>query len=170
MRYKINIDKLVNDLVPPTLRGRWHVKLIQSIMQPLQILNDQFVQYAKDKHIEARMTSQIMYFEWFLNYKLKYHFVDPDGQITIVDRSNLGVPIYHSPNEETFVLWSKDSTDVEHPVFYNKSDELKVEAHSFIVSCPAIKSESQEEFLYMLKYWVDRYKTAGKTYIIKITS
>lgn len=170
MRYKINIDKTVNDLVPSTLRGRWHVLFIQSIMHPLQILNDKFVKFAKDKHIEARMTSQIMYFEWFLNYKLSHYFVNASDRITIIDRNTLGVPVYHSPNPNTFVVWSRDNEDKAHPVFFHKSDELVIEKYSFIVSCPELKPDLQEECLYMLKYWVDRYKVAGKTYAIKTTN
>ena len=64
MRYKLPIDKLVNQLVPHYLGGRKYILFIQSLVYPLKIINDRFIDFAKERHIEARMTSQVMYFEW----------------------------------------------------------------------------------------------------------
>ena len=69
MRYKLPIDKLVNQLVPHYLGGRKYILFIQSLVYPLKIINDRFIDFAKERHIEARMTSQVMYFEWYLNHK-----------------------------------------------------------------------------------------------------
>lgn len=57
-RYKLPTDRLVNQLVPHFLTGRRYILFIQSLVYPLKTLNDRFIEYAREKHIEARMTSQ----------------------------------------------------------------------------------------------------------------
>lgn len=43
MRYKLPIDKLVNQLVPHYLGGRKYILFIQSLVYPLKIINDRFI-------------------------------------------------------------------------------------------------------------------------------
>ena len=69
MRYYINFDKTINQLVPYYIGGRKLILYLQALMSPLRRLNDDFVSYAKETRIEAAMTSQIFKFEWFLNHK-----------------------------------------------------------------------------------------------------
>lgn len=59
MRYFINFDKTVNQFVPHYLGGRKLILFLQSILVPLQQLNKEFSEWAKEKRIEASMTSQI---------------------------------------------------------------------------------------------------------------
>lgn len=170
MRYQLNINKSVNDLTHFAIRGRKYILLLQSMLYPIQQNNDKFVQFANDKHIEARMTSQIIYFEWFLNYKLKEYYVNQADHITIESEATMGIPIFHGTNNATFVLWERGVNNSISPVFYHKSEELEVNRYSFIVNCPTIQDQLKNEFSFALKYWVDKYKTAGKTYLIKIKS
>lgn len=170
MRYLLNIDKSVNDLTHFAIRGRKYILILQSLLYPLQQLSEKFSQFAKDKHIEARMTSQVMYFEWFLNYKLNSYFVNKTDQITIDSEGTKGVSVFHIGNNDTFVVWQHGENNDISPVFYHKSEELKQDRYSFNVNCPAIKDQYKSEFAFALKYWVDKYKTAGKTYLIKIKS
>lgn len=169
MRYKLNIDQSVNDLTHFAIRGRKYILVLQSLLYPMSQLNDRFVKFAKDKHIEARMTSQVMYFEWFLNYKLNGYFVSQSDQITIESKPTKGVPIFHGVNG-SFVVWQRGMNNELTPAFYHKSEELKEDRYSFIVNCPSIKNQQKSEFAFALKHWVDKYKTAGKTYLIKVKS
>ena len=43
MRYAINLDKTVNQLVPYYLGGRKLILYLQALMKPLQTINDAFV-------------------------------------------------------------------------------------------------------------------------------
>lgn len=170
MRYLLNIDKSVNDLTHFAIRGRKYILILQSLLYPMRQLNDKFIQFAKDKHIEARMTSQVIYFEWFLNYKLNGYFINQSDQITIESEATKGVPIFHGGNSDTFVVWKRGTNNDLSPAFYHKTEELEQDRYSFIVNCPAIKDQYKSEFAFALKHWVDKYKTAGKTYLIKIKS
>lgn len=59
MRYKLPIDRSVNRLVPHYLSGRRFILFVQSCLYPLQSLNERFRTFARERHIEARMTSQV---------------------------------------------------------------------------------------------------------------
>ena len=52
MRYKLSTDYLTNCLVPHYLSGRRFILWVQSLVWPLQTLNDRFCEFAREKRIE----------------------------------------------------------------------------------------------------------------------
>ena len=58
--YRINTDRLVNQLVPHYLGGRKLILFLQAILQPLNSLNIKWKEWADEKRIEAAMTSQVI--------------------------------------------------------------------------------------------------------------
>lgn len=176
MRYKLPTDRLINQLVPYYLSGRKYILLLQSLVYPLKRINNRFNKFATQKHIEARMTSQVIYFEWYLNYKFRQHFLNSDENIFISESASMGVDIYHedATNGKPFTVWSEKevvttSNPLEEPrEFYKLSEERMINKVSFMVNVPAITIPTRE-FVYMLSYEINRYKIAGKTYLIKIS-
>lgn len=174
-RYELPTDKLINRLIPYFLSGRKYILFLQSLVYPLIRLNEHFMEFARSKHIEARMTSQTMYFEWFLNYKFQKYFLDPQERIYIKESHTVGVDIYHenAHNARPFTVWYNNeliitSNPEEEPKeFYYLSEEKAINKVSFMVCVPSIIIDMQE-FVYMLSYIVNTYKIAGKTYLIKI--
>lgn len=175
MRYRLPTDKLINQLVPHFLSGRKYILFLQSLVYPLKTLNDRFVAFAKEKQIEASMTSQAMYFEWYLNYKFSKYFTNPSETIYLKESSNVGVPLYHESAiySKPFTVWYENESvatvrpEEKPKEFYFQSEEKAINKVSFMVCVPEI-TISQKEFVYMLSYEVNRYKLAGKTYLIKI--
>jgi len=175
MRYRLPTDRIINQLVPHYLPGRKYILFLQSLVYPLKTLNDRFVEFAKEKQIEARMTSQVMYFEWYLNHKFSKYFSNNNNGIFIQESKSVGVDIYHEGAEysKPYTLWKENepvntSNPEEEPrEFYHMAEEKLVNRVSFIVCVPEIKIP-EAEFVYMLSYEVNRYKLAGKTYMIKI--
>lgn len=175
MRYSLPTDKLVNRLVPHFLSGRRFILFLQSALYPLQTLNDQFCTMARQRQIEACMTSQVIWFEWYLNDKFGKYLADPSDGIYIADREPLGIDIYREDSVvgRPFTLWRQNeavTTDdpLEKPrALYLLSEEKNIRKASFIVCVPAIAIPTQE-FVYMLSYAVNTYKLAGKTYLIRI--
>ena len=94
-RYRLPTDRLINCLTPHYLSGRRYILLLQSLVWPLQSLNDRFCAWARERQIEARMTSQVMWFEWWLNYRFRRYFRDASDAIYITDSTPLGVDLYH---------------------------------------------------------------------------
>lgn len=177
MRYKLPTDRLVNQLVPYFLSGRKYVLFLQSLIYPLQVINEWFVKFAKEKQIEARMTSQTMYFEWYLNYKFKEYFANQDNSIYIKDSQTIGVDLYHefSAYNKPFTVWYQGeqvtiaNPEEEPKAFYFIAEEKLINKVSFLVYVPQI-SIPEQEFIYMLSNVINTYKLAGMTYLIRIDS
>ena len=102
MRYKLSIDRTVNRLVPHYLSGRRFILFVQSCLYPLQCTNERFRDFTKEMHIRARMTSQVIYFEWFLNYKFGKYI--RDGKDRIRALADL-VPCNNPHWRELFYRW-----------------------------------------------------------------
>lgn len=175
-RYALPTDKLVNRLVPYYLSGRKYILFLQSLVWPLRSLNEKFRVFALEKHIEARMTSQMMYFEWYLNHKFARYLKNSGERIVISDSSPLGVDIYHEDSEysKPFTVWynleevSPATKPEELPrEFHYFTEEKTINKVSFRILVPEI-SIPEKEFVYMLCFVINTYKVAGKTYLIKI--
>lgn len=176
MRYFINFDKTINQLVPYYIGGRKLILYLQALMSPLRRLNDDFVTYAKETRIEAAMTSQIFKFEWYLNRKFRKYFAN-GGRISIKNSESLGAPIYkESANidvRQNMLVYYDNETDITRQLVLYRSDEQTEESSvSFIVTTPQIDTKliSEQKYVAMLKYVIDRYRLANKTYIIKYES
>lgn len=177
MRYRLPTDRLINQLAPHYLPGRRFILFAQSLVWPLTTLNDRFVGFAKEKRIEAAMTSQVLYFEWYLNRKFNKYFSDPTQKIFISESSPIGVDLYYEEADysKPFTVWFDgeqiiSAEESEQPrLMHLAAEEKAVNKASFMVCVPEI-SIPEHEFVYMLTYTVNMYKIAGKTYVIKINS
>lgn len=174
-RYNLDTDKLINRLVPHFLSGRRYILFLQSLVYPLASLNRRFTEFAREKHIQARMTSQVMYLEWYLNYKFSRYLADKTDRIFIQETTSLGVDIYHenaAGGRPFTVWWQGEKVEVSDPLeapreFYLPAEEKTVNKVSFMVCTPQVEITTQE-FVYMLSYVVNTYKIAGKTYLVKM--
>lgn len=171
MRYQINFDKLVNKLVSYYLGGRKLILYLQALLKPLQATNELFHEWAIETRIEASMTSQVFKFEWFLNRRFSKYFVDPNARISISNGTgNIGTPMYDervSLIGIEHVKLYKESENGETTPFYKEGERTSPNPYSFIVSSPVINDTiSQTDYLNMLRYQIDKYKLAGKTYKI----
>lgn len=175
-RYELPIDRIINQLVPYFLSGRKYILLLQSLAYPLKSINERFKDFAKAKHLEARMTSQTMWFEWFLNYKFQKYFTNPNERIYLQESQVIGVDIYHEDAHQSrpFTVWynyeliSTDNPEEEPKEFYYLTEEKTINKVSFMVCVPSITNVDIQEFVYMLSHTVNTYKVVGKTYLIKI--
>jgi hypothetical protein len=173
MRYKINFDKTINQFVPYYIGGRKLILYLQSLMYPLQILNHEFVAWAKETRIEASMTSQTFKFEWYLNRKLKKYFAGAGQLITIKNGSQTGVPIYAQSadiaDSDHLLLYLESENQRGSESFYYYDEKTEENSYSFLVYSPAINTLliTREAYLAMLSYYIDKYRIAGKTYKIK---
>ena len=174
MRYRINFDKTVNQLVPHYIGGRKLILYLQALVSPLQVLNNAFVEWAKETRIEASMTSQIFKFEWFLNRKFRKYFANQSSKITISNGTSLGVPLYwqseNMPDTAVYYQNGDDQSSIEdNPALYYSDERLTGSGFSFIVHAPAPNTTliTQSSYDSQLRYWIDRYRLASKTYNIQ---
>ena len=152
MRYKLSIDRTVNRLVPHYLSGRKFILFVQSCLYPLQRTNEWFRSFTRKRHIEARMTSQVIYFEWFLNYRFGKYIKDGKDRIFIKDSTSVGVDLYHEGAEyqRPFTVWyngEQVTTDneAERPrPFYLLAEEKLINKVSFMVCVPPVTIPPRE--------------------------
>ena len=176
MRYCIDFDKTINQLVPHYLGGRKLILLLQALVYPLHSINNSFAEWAKETRIEAAMTSQIFKFEWFLNRKFKKYFQDEKGRISIKNGEKLGAPIYHQSanidgSDNMLLYQESENKQLGKPLYFadEKTNESSV---SFTVFTPLINESliTREAYLAMLSYYIDKYRLSAKTYNIKFNS
>ena len=173
MRYYINFDKTVNQLVPHYIGGRKLILYLQALLKPLQRLNEAFVEWAKETKIEAAMTSQVFKLEWFLNRKFRKYFKDSTDVIAIGTHSYPGIAIYYENAEdvEHMFLYAQDENIQSAPLFFH-NERTSNSNCSFIVYSPQINESliSRDSYTAMLAYYINKYKLAGKTYKINFKS
>lgn len=176
MRYLINFDKTINQLVPYYIGGRKLILYLQALISPLGKLNKAFVDYAKETRIEASMTSQIFKFEWYLNRKFCKYFKS-GGVISIKNSEGLGTPIYNEsanidPEQNMLVYHGDESGITKQLVLYRSDEKTQESSVSFFVTTPQIDTKliSEQKYIAMLKYVIDKYRIANKTYLIKYES
>lgn len=184
MRYVINFNRTVNQLLPYYLNGRKLILFLQSCVKPLQDINDSFVKWAKDTRIEASMTSQIFKLEWFLKYKFGHYLADPTQNFSIKNGETIGTPIQNQsaegvPDSEQLLMYKQSEIGANTAKLFYHNEITENSPYSFVVFCPALwKDESsgllkdgisEKEFIAMLTYYVDKYRISGKTYKITIT-
>lgn len=171
MRYNINFDKTINQLVSHYIGGRNLILLLQSLMKPLQMLNDGFANWAVETRIEASMTSQIFKLEWFLNRRFEKYFQNKEESIYIASKEALGIPLFFENASATYVkhpLLYKQGEDGETLVLHMAEEKTQNSTTSFVVYVPIHDPEkiTLHEYDAMIKYQIDKYKLASKTYSI----
>ena len=114
------------------------------------------------------MTSQVMYFEWFLNRKLSKYFNSNNDAISINDGGSTGVPIYSEKNKnaEHYLVKTEEEGHEDLSPLYKSGEKDGKYSYSFVVHVPPVTKIKQSELNDAVRYWVDKYKVAGKTYNI----
>lgn len=169
--HKINVDRLVNQLVPHYLGGRRLILFLQSCLKPLQTANDRWAEWVQEKKVEASLTSQVILMEYYLNKKFKKYFKDQDKCIIISDGTVPGVPIYFQSageNISKFVLYNENENGKKQPFQWQNEKSISNDV-SFIVFCPYVNTDiiTEKELSGMISYVIDKYKVAGKSYRIE---
>lgn len=170
--YKLDVNKMVNRLVPHYLGGRNLILFLQSTLSPLQTLAEKWEDWATDQRTKSYLTSQVIMLEYYLNKKFNKYLKDRTKQIVISDGVILGIPVYWEiaeAGESNLVLYKASESPKEHVNFKWQNEKLPGNEYSFIVECPEINTSiiSQEEVESMIRYIVNTYKIASKTFTVK---
>lgn len=165
--YRIDMEVLVNRLVPHYLGGRRLILLLQSLLKPLDTLNRQWKEWADTKRIEAAMTSQVIMMEYYLNRKFGKYF--RTGRISISDGDINGVAFYWESVGATLDSCVMHTEAEGTATVFRWKDEKTVSSDvSFVINCP-VPDESLitgQELAAMIIYSVRRYCVAGKKFIV----
>lgn len=184
MRYAIDFNISAGQLLPFYLRGVRLLKFLNSTLKPLQSLNMDFREYAKEERIKAAMNSQVIKLEWFLTRMFKKHFANEAENICIVNRQMLGTAVFNQAyeniniNVEHLSLFNNNETpaaDNQHAVFYQDGEMTEMCPCSFVVEVPKLKTKlpggiKEKELINQLRHQIETYRLAGRTYKIRINN
>ena len=167
--YRINTDRLINQLVPHYLGGRRLILFLQSCMQPLNSLNLKWKEWADEKRLEAAMTSQVILLEYYLNHRFNKYLKDKSKRIVVSDGPINGVPLFWQNSEalnSDAVIYHEVETESQTTVFRYKNEKQANSDASFVICCPLIDTRiiSEQEVTAMITYQVKKYCIAGKKF------
>ena len=171
-RYNFNTAKIANSLLNYQITNRARILFTQALLYPIQIIADKFKEKMIELHIEASMTSQVFYFEWFLNRKFKKYFTSDLDAIIILDAQDKGQPIFMQSenNKDNFLTAYESEKELKEdlkPLYKTLEEESKREKN-FTVFIPDNTTIPTKDLINMVRFYVEKYKVAGKTYDIKI--
>lgn len=167
--YHINFDRLVNQLTPYFWRGRKTILFIQSILHPIQIINEKWKGWAEDRLIEAGTTSQIILLENYLNHCYMKYVSNKTDRFFIYDGISDGIPLFEELQNRPvsqMVLNSQDENVLHPPKLKMQDESNKDYSFSFYVYCPQVDTQliTQKELVDMVTYSVNKYRLAGKKF------
>ena len=168
MRYDLGIDSTVSRLIPSAFRNPKIYEWVRSFTYPLVEINTEFKTFAEEKILEAKMSSQTMLLEHYINYKFKSLFPNPDTDF---------VSIKHS-GEIADATFNKDETPPSHltvfsstevgevtPSIYFDYEDRSAYPQDFRVALP-ISIQGNETLVRGIAAIVDKYKIDTKKYDI----
>lgn len=82
-KYNIDISQTIGQIVPFYARGRKLSLFLEAICSPLDRLHKKWQLWAEERIIEASITSQAMSLTWYLNHKLRKHFVNKSDSFVV---------------------------------------------------------------------------------------
>ena len=172
-RYNFNTAKIANALLNYQITNRARILFTQALVYPIQSIADKFKDKIIELHIEAAMTSQIFYFEWFLNRKFKKYFTSDLDVIVILDAQDKGQPIFlqSEKSKDNFLTVYESENELKSelkPLYKTLEDNATKREKNFTVFIPDNTTISTKDLTNMVKFYVDKYKVAGKTYDIKV--
>lgn len=105
-----NIDhaKMVGRLLPFWARGKKMSLLLQALIYPLKYAHTSFQKWALERYIENHITGQKMSLEWYLKYRLKSHFANPEDNFFITQSVQELIVFLSAITWDNEMLWDND--------------------------------------------------------------
>lgn len=158
----LNVHGIVKDLIPVKIRGQVLVESIKAMLQPLQIVNNQFAALGKKIRYDLSFTGQVIYLEHLLNDV----FDSTLRRIYITDSNTVQIGdffvFYQNENQPSdYVYYEGEGVDTPYLQFESET----VSNVDFIVFVPIALFNIQTEAT--LKALINKYKIAGKRYKIE---
>lgn len=155
---RLNLNYLINQLIPFVLRRPKMVSWLLACLKPLEPLNDSFQQFAEETPINATYNGQTI----ILQYALNWIFGTPQGTIWIENVNNTLTTTYIFTNAESqperYIYLASEAAVPTH-IYQNQEFST---SEDFIVHIPTAMASFQG----FVRIVVDRIKIAGTYYIV----
>lgn len=158
MWYNMDVYKLAQQLLPPTLRRKRLFALLSVLIYPLYLLLQQFQSFRQDCIENMQINGQVIYIEKILN---NMYFLE-NREIYIEDIDEHQSYLYER-SEGLIGVWLYQRSERERTTHLKQRNEGNLDGN-YIVNIPSFLSENTEE----IRRIVEKYKPAGRKYIINI--
>lgn len=164
MRFSLNIERFVNQILPFILRKGNRVKLFQSLLKPVQTLFNEFMAFRAEVIFKTKYSSQQKSLSALLNKK----FDGVHRRIRIITATDLKTVFYRYNSDEVnpapAYSFNSDEANPFLKFSYN-SNELN-NPYRFIVRIPA--DCNTNEIKAQIKSWVDYYRFSSMNFIFQV--
>lgn len=158
MYYKLDLIKLARQVLPPVLRGKRLFALIRILLLPFVFVYKQFVAFRKEALGKQAVTGQVLMIEKLLND----HYALTNKEIYLSDAPLTNIYLYkQKENQIPVVLYRSSEEQGMRYLLYEREGQYDA---NFTVNVPSFLADSLEE----IKWLVDHYKPAGRTYKIHL--
>lgn len=176
----LNIDngKLLGRLLPFWLRGKRITLFLLAILSPLISLHNKFKGWALEHYIVAHITAQRKSIEWYLNYKLKSHFLEPDKRFQVfcgVDKPENIIfrnSEFHNIEAYTAPIYYNDEEDKgnHEMITYYKDEVVEATGAASIYAPKIIETISYDmtDYIKDIHSYLDKFITNFRKYNIII--
>ncbi|WP_107039978.1 hypothetical protein [Brumimicrobium mesophilum] len=157
---QFDVNNIVENNISPRLRKVFTLAFFKACASPLVVSFSTFYQFYEDKKYELLFNGQVIYLEHLLNDQF--------------DNINRGIYITDAPQQaDQIVLYNENENNEETVIFNIPENEPPIVTYNysemlawpdFIVNIPSSVVFNQTQ----LKAYVNKYKLAGKNYIINI--
>jgi len=161
--YNIDFKIFIQILIPNLIRKTKLIALLTVLFYPFVLIFDKFKAFREFALLQINCTGQVIYLERLLNII----FGDGINDITITDGS-FTIPFFLANKNEGYIpIYVNNRGELFDTIYFRNKVEYNEDV-DFIVNIPATLYNYllQNNLLDRLKAIVERYKIAGKTFII----
>lgn len=157
--YTTNFNRLVIHLLPLKERKPKYIAWLRSLVKPIALLHQQFVNYRRDALYKIEHTPQVFSLEQMLNDAFDVQL----RRIYISDGAYRDGVYFYNP-EENKPVWFYDPQENAPVHFYDGAELFSLDV-DFVVIVPLELNASQE---IRMRSLIDFYRLPDKTYKIEI--
>jgi len=163
INFNLNVFELAKGLIPLKIRGDKFKAWVQALLEPVQTLNESFVDTVDALRYEQQFNGQVVYLEHILNDQF-----DPDTRAICIDdpESYIDENYIYNADEAPQTLTLYNISEGQPSLFIYTIEEVAAN-DDFVVYVPdTITFDAAEEV--QARAVINRYKLAGKRYSFSI--
>lgn len=171
----ISNNRLIGRLLPFWIRGKHVALLLIGVLHPLVDTHTVFQKWALLKYIMAHITAQPISLEWYLDYRLHQHYVNPNDHMLITSGVEKPENIIFSDAEDEYtyiytapVFFDSEAQENDEMILYSDG-EVYEHIDTIEIFAPDIvqRNYSYDDYFNEIMVLVKQFVTSFKH--IKIT-
>lgn len=176
-RYEIDNGKVICRLLPFFLRGRKTSLMLEAMAHPLKSLHKAYLDWALERKIEASTTSQKASLIWYLNHKMRGHFLNKEDTFRIITNMYYPESVIYNMGEQhegddRVVVDMTEAQSENQLYLHNIKEDIEENSQMIIIMAPRIfETQQYNNTIYEkeIKKCADKYLVAVTNYMIILT-